>query len=80
MSWSFCAKSGRLVAVGASVCSAEHGRRRRSNGQDSPTIETTEADVSDLGIQMRGYHGFGVVPEHPEWKPFRSRGGEERSP
>ena len=31
------------------------------NGQESPTIETAEADFSVLGIQMRGYHDFGVA-------------------
>lgn len=29
------------------------------NGQESPTVETAEADFSVLGIQMRGYHDFG---------------------
>jgi hypothetical protein len=31
------------------------------NGQESPTIETAEADFSVLGVQMRGYHDFGVA-------------------
>ena len=31
------------------------------NGQEAPTIETAEADFSVLGIQMRGYHDFGVA-------------------
>jgi len=31
------------------------------NGQESPTIETASADFSVLGIQMRGYHDFGVA-------------------
>lgn len=30
------------------------------NGQESPTIETAEANFNVLGIQMRGYHDFGV--------------------
>jgi hypothetical protein len=30
------------------------------NGQESPTIETAEADFNVLGIQMRGFHDFGV--------------------
>jgi len=30
------------------------------NGQESPTIETADADFNTLGIQMRGYHDFGV--------------------
>jgi hypothetical protein len=33
------------------------------NGQESPTIETAEADFHMLGVQMRGYHDFGVA--HP---------------
>ena len=31
------------------------------NGQEAPTIETADADFSVLGIQMRGYHDFGVA-------------------
>jgi hypothetical protein len=31
------------------------------NGQESPTIETADADFSVLGIQMRGYHDFGCA-------------------
>jgi len=31
------------------------------NGQEAPTIETAEADFNYLGIQMRGYHDFGVA-------------------
>jgi hypothetical protein len=31
------------------------------NGQESPTIETAEADFNTLGIQMRGYFDFGVA-------------------
>jgi hypothetical protein len=30
------------------------------NGQESPTVEQAEADFNTLGIQMRGYHDFGV--------------------
>jgi hypothetical protein len=30
------------------------------NGQESPTIETSEADFSVLGVQLRGFHDFGV--------------------
>ena len=28
------------------------------NGQESPTIETAEADFQALGLQMRGYQDF----------------------
>jgi hypothetical protein len=30
------------------------------NGQQTPTIETADADFNTLGIQFRGYHDFGV--------------------
>ena len=36
------------------------------NGQESPTIETAEADFNVLGIQMRGYHDFGVNLQDPK--------------
>jgi len=35
------------------------------NGQESPTIETAEADFSVLGIEMRGYHDFGCSLQDP---------------
>jgi hypothetical protein len=35
------------------------------NGLEAPTIETAEADFSVLGIQMRGYHDFGVALQDP---------------
>jgi hypothetical protein len=35
------------------------------NGQESPTIETAEADFNMLGIKMRGYHDFGVALQDP---------------
>jgi hypothetical protein len=35
------------------------------NGQESPTIETADADFKVLGIQMRGYHDFGVALQDP---------------
>jgi phage major head subunit gpT-like protein len=30
------------------------------NGQQSPTVESADVDFNQLGIQMRGYHDFGV--------------------
>jgi len=36
------------------------------NGQESPTIETAEADFNVLGVQMRGYHDFGVALQEPK--------------
>jgi hypothetical protein len=30
------------------------------NGQEAPTIETADADFNVLGVQMRGFHDFGV--------------------
>lgn len=35
------------------------------NGQESPTIESAEADFNVLGIQMRGFHDFGVSLQEP---------------
>jgi len=35
------------------------------NGNESPTIETADADFNRLGIQMRGYHDFGVNKQDP---------------
>lgn len=35
------------------------------NGQESPTIETADADFHQLGVQMRGYHDFGVALQDP---------------
>jgi len=35
------------------------------NGQESPTIETSEADFSVLGIQLRGFHDFGIALQDP---------------
>lgn len=35
------------------------------NGQESPTIETAEADFNVLGVQMRGFHDFGVSLQDP---------------
>jgi hypothetical protein len=35
------------------------------NGQESPTIETAQADFNVLGVQMRGYHDFGVALQDP---------------
>lgn len=31
------------------------------NGQEAPIIETADADFNVLGVQMRGYHDFGVA-------------------
>lgn len=36
------------------------------NGQEAPTIETTDADFATLGIVMRGYHDFGVALQEPK--------------
>ena len=35
-------------------------------GQESPTIETAEADFNVLGVQMRGYHDFGIALQDPK--------------
>jgi len=31
------------------------------NGQEAPTVETADVDFNTLGVQMRGYHDFGVA-------------------
>jgi len=31
------------------------------DGRESPTVETSDADFTTLGISMRGYHDFGVA-------------------
>ncbi len=36
------------------------------NGKQEPTVETSEADFSQLGVQMRGYHDFGVAMQEPK--------------
>lgn len=36
------------------------------NGQEAPTVETADADFNTLGIQMRGYHDFGVSLAEPK--------------
>ncbi|MCK6490711.1 MAG: hypothetical protein L6R48_20870 [Planctomycetes bacterium] len=35
------------------------------NGQEAPVIETATADFNVLGVQMRGYHDFGVALQEP---------------
>jgi hypothetical protein len=35
------------------------------NGQEAPTIESADADFNVLGVQMRGYHDFGVALQEP---------------
>jgi hypothetical protein len=35
------------------------------NGNESPTIDSSEADFNNLGIKMRGYHDFGVALQDP---------------
>ena len=35
------------------------------NGQEAPTIESAEANFNVLGVQMRGYHDFGVNLQDP---------------
>lgn len=35
------------------------------NGQEAPVIETAQADFNILGVQMRGYHDFGVALQEP---------------
>lgn len=35
------------------------------NGKQTPTVESADADFRQLGIQMRGYHDFGVAKQEP---------------
>lgn len=35
------------------------------NGKEQPTVESADADFNVLGIQMRGYHDFGVRKQEP---------------
>jgi hypothetical protein len=35
------------------------------NGNESPTIESAEADFNQLGVKMRGFHDFGVGLQDP---------------
>lgn len=42
------------------------------NGRQTPVIETSDVEFSTLGIQMRGYHDFGVEMQEP-------RGGVQSS-
>ncbi|MBN8644353.1 MAG: hypothetical protein J0L61_03820 [Planctomycetes bacterium] len=35
------------------------------NGQEAPTVETSDADFNMLGVRMRGYHDFGVNLQDP---------------
>jgi hypothetical protein len=54
------------------------------NGQESPTIETADADFNMLGVQMRGYHDFGVNLQEPsvgrvKMVPFTWGRGEVRA-
>lgn len=35
------------------------------NGNETPTVEQADADFNQLGIQMRGYHDFGVSLQEP---------------
>jgi phage major head subunit gpT-like protein len=36
------------------------------NGVQTPTVEQADADFNQLGIQMRGYHDFGVALQEPK--------------
>jgi hypothetical protein len=35
------------------------------NGKQTPTVESADADFKQLGIQLRGYHDFGVAKQEP---------------
>lgn len=44
------------------------------NGVQTPTIESADADFNQLGIQMRGFHDFGVRKQEPR-AAIKSSGG-----
>jgi hypothetical protein len=44
------------------------------NGQQAPVVETADADFNTLGIQMRGYHDFGVALR--DWRAAVKAAGE----
>ena len=48
--WYLLADPGYLATVNVSFL----------NGQQTPTVESADADFNTLGIQFRGYHDFGV--------------------
>jgi len=33
------------------------------NGKEEPTVDSADADFNTLGVQMRGYHDFGVTKQ-----------------
>lgn len=36
------------------------------NGREAPTVDTADADFNTLGVQMRGYHDFGI--SRADWR------------
>lgn len=36
------------------------------NGKQQPTVEQAQADFAQLGVQMRGYHDWGVAKQEPK--------------
>lgn len=44
------------------------------NGQETPTVESADADFNTLGIQFRGYHDFGVDLGEGYLNAIRSKG------
>ena len=45
------------------------------NGKETPTVESADADFNTLGIQMRGYHDFGVSKQEYRAGIMSSGGG-----
>ena len=37
--------------------------RVRDDGKETPTVEQADANFATLGIEMRGYHDFGVAKQ-----------------
>lgn len=44
------------------------------NGQETPTVESADADFDTLGIQFRGYHDFGCDPGDGDLNGIMSKG------
>lgn len=53
--WYLLASPGRLAVIEVVFL----------RGREAPTVETADADFNVLGVQMRGFHDFGVALQEP---------------
>ena len=61
--------SALVGAVSAALCGMVgrlNDKKDGTPGKLHDTIETADADFNVLGIQMRGYHDFGVALQDPK--------------